>query len=123
MAGSVRVVSCRAGAAKRVQPSKNAIQIRADRKNSILGNPFVLKDHNDPAERADVIAKQNARIDEDLCRGGEISVELTRIAALVAGGAQVEFICWCAPRPCHADRYVQIVEKLAGIQPAQASLI
>ena len=122
MTGSIRVVSCRAGTPKAHQPSESSVQIRADRQHPILGNPFVLKNHKDPVERAEVIAKQEARISADMAVAGPISQELSRIAELVKAGQHVELVCWCAPRPCHADRYVEIIQAMAGISPAQSAL-
>ena len=40
--------------------------------------------------------------------------EIIRIAMMVAGGADVVLLCWCAPAKCHADIIKVAVERLAG---------
>lgn len=51
----IRLGSKRAGTPGKPKPGEIAVDI--DRKNRILGNPFILRDPNDKAARADVIER------------------------------------------------------------------
>lgn len=111
-AGSVRVVSKRKGGLAAVA---GEVVIDVDRTNPILGNRFVLRDHRDDDERAQVIAAYERELDADIASRGPKSMELDRLAATVRGGARLALRCWCAPRRCHADRLALIVAERAGV--------
>lgn len=109
--GKARVTSKRKGG---IPAAPHETIIHADRTNRILGNRHILHNHRDPEERARVIAAHGRDLDADLAVGGPISRELHRLAVQVALGKNIAFACWCAPRPCHADRYAEIVNARAA---------
>lgn len=109
--GKARVVSKRKGG---IPAAPHETIIPADRSNRILGNRHILRNHRDPEERALVIAAHGRDLDADLAADGPISKELHRLAVQVALGRDIAFACWCAPRPCHADRYAAIVNARAA---------
>lgn len=120
--GSIRVVSKRAGG---MTALPHEALISADRAHPLLGNKHILRNHRDPLERAQVIAAHGRDLDADLAAHGPIDRLLSEIAARVRAGEHIALACWCAPRPCHADRYATIIAERAGVAPpagAQASL-
>lgn len=76
--------------------------IRVDRSSgSPLGNPFYLADANNDKQRKAVIDSFRAwfiKHKEDL----KVKEELDRIRLLHEKG-DVTLICWCSPKPCHAE--------------------
>jgi len=66
---------------------------------SLLGNPFKV---GEDGEREEVIAKYRRWLWEQIKLKNEVYLELKRIAALAKQG-DITLICWCAPKPCHAD--------------------
>ena len=118
MAGSVRVVSKRRGG---VQAAPGEWIIDGDRKNPVLGNRHVLLNHCDADERERVIHDHLVLdLEPDIVSGGPIYRELQRVAEQVKSGRRVAFACWCAPMPCHCDRYVDVVEMLVDGRDVQA---
>lgn len=101
-AGSIRVVSKRRerGAVSEM-PGETVIDV--DRSHPILGNRHFLKNHEDDAERAAVIASYERDLERDLLAGGQMSRAIEELASRVAGGERIALRCWCAPRDCHAD--------------------
>lgn len=75
-------------------------QVSVDRSNPILGNPFELKNANDPVERAKVIADYEAWMTPRLATPA-VSQALEQLAQRAAGGEKLAFMCWCDPKPCH----------------------
>lgn len=118
MAGSIRVISKRAGG---VPAAPGEWIVDGDRKSQVLGNRHVLLNHRDPVERDRVI--QNHLIEDlepDILRGGPIYLELQRVAERVQAGQPVAFACWCAPMPCHCDHYVEVVKMMVSGLDVQA---
>jgi hypothetical protein len=101
--GTVRLVSKRKDGVKSA-PDEAVIDI--DRVNPILGNRHILRDHRDNAERARVIAAHGLDLDADLAVNGPMSRELDKLARRYAAGEKLALRCWCAPRPCHGQRYI-----------------
>ena len=108
--GRIRVVSKRKGG---TPAAAHETVVHADRTNPVLGNRHILHNHMDPEERSRVIAAHGRDLDADLARHGPVSQALHRLAVRVALGENIALACWCAPRPCHADRYVQIIAERA----------
>jgi hypothetical protein len=102
---SIRVVSKRRERGA-IVPTPDETVIDCDRSNPVLGNRHYLRDHNDEAARAKVIAAHKRDFDADLARNGPISKAIDDLAARVLDGERVALRCWCAPRPCHCDTYV-----------------
>lgn len=73
------------------------------------GNPFPMRNPSD-AERARVIAEHEKWLHAKLCTG---EIKLEDLAALHGK----PLVCWCAPKPCHADTLKRLsawaVEELA----------
>jgi hypothetical protein len=65
--GYVRLGAKRAGKARR---RRECVDI--DRRNTVLGNPFVLRDRRDAA-RAEVIELYRAQFEDDLRAGGLVA--------------------------------------------------
>lgn len=98
------VISKRAGGHAKVPKGTRIIDV--DRTHPILGNPYILEDHRNDAQRSDVIAQYAKKLDADLAVGGPMSKALHNIGRRVAQGERIAFRCWCAPKPCHADMLV-----------------
>jgi hypothetical protein len=103
MYGTLRVTSRRAGGLK-----ANATErvIPCDRRCKIFGNPHILHNHNDPKERAHVIAAFKTNADKDFAQKGPIYKRCVEIANLLKTGQNVALECWCTVpppqfRPCH----------------------
>ena len=69
--GYVRLGNKRAGAPGKPQPGEVAVDI--DRKNRVLGNPFILRDANDKATRTDVIERFAVKYRADLACDGPMA--------------------------------------------------
>lgn len=83
--------------------------VSIDRQNPILGNKFVLKDANDPVERAKVIA------DYERWMGGKleepaVKQALEQLAQRAAGGEKLALMCWCDPKPCHGHFLQRLIQ-------------
>jgi hypothetical protein len=68
-------------------------------RGSVLGNPFKM---NTEAERARVIQFYRAWLWDRMQEEGPVWQELTRLADL-SRTQDLTLVCWCAPKPCHAD--------------------
>ena len=96
-------------------------QVSVDRSNPILGNPFELKNANDPVERAHVIAAYEAWLTPRL-QTPAVSQALEQLAQRAAGGEKLSFMCWCDPKPCHGhflqrlvnDRVQELTSSMTG---------
>lgn len=115
--GSIRVVSKRKGG---VPAAAHETIIDADRNNPVLGNLHILRNHRDVKERAQVIAAHGHDLATDLASRGPIDQLLEQIAERVRDGEHIALACWCSPRPCHADRYAEIIAERAGLPIPQA---
>ena len=116
MSGYIRQVNKRKDEGPKPLPGE--LVLDADRKNPTLGNPIFLHNHKDMAERLRVVADHRKIAEEDYARKGPIYQELQKIAALVISGKKVAISCWCHPKPCHTDFFVEkIVEMVQKVQP------
>lgn len=114
MTGSIRVVSKRAGG---VKASAHECVVAVDRTHPQLGNPFILHNHNDPAERDGVISQYNDKYEADKAVNGPMYRAVQKLAERVMAGEHIALECWCAPRKCHADKLAEDIRKLAGLGP------
>lgn len=78
-----------------------------------LGNPFKLgheSDRNAVIEGYEAWLKQRiAARDKAVCDG------LNRLYRIARDEGELELVCWCAPKPCHADVIRRVLlETLAG---------
>jgi Domain of unknown function (DUF4326) len=67
---------------------------------SVLGNPYVVGRHGMPEH---VVARYRLWLRQQWRRGGAVRQELERLAAQYRRDGQLTLLCWCAPRPCHAE--------------------
>ncbi len=96
---SIRRGNKRAGAPGNPGPGEIAVDI--DRKNRILGNPFVLHNPSDAAARNDVIERFRAKYEADLKCDGPMSAATDAFAKRVRKGERLVRMCWCWPKRCH----------------------
>ncbi len=97
--GSIRLGNKHAGAPGKPGPGEIAVDI--DRKNRILGNPFVLHNPSDAAARNDVIERFRAKYEADLKCDGPMSAATDAFAKRVRKGERLVRMCWCWPKRCH----------------------
>lgn len=99
-AGAILVVSKRKGGVVEL-PGDTVIDV--DRSHPVLGNRHYLTDHEDPVERAAVIAAYADDYATDFAAKGPMFQATEDLAKRVVGGERIALRCWCAPRNCHAD--------------------
>lgn len=107
----VRITSQRKGGPR---PHPGELIIAADRSDPVLGNRHVLRDPNNPALRASVLELHRQDEEHDWDRNGPLARRLREIAEVVSNGQAVAFDCWCAPLPCHCERYRWRIGELLG---------
>ena len=90
--GYVRLGNKRAGAPGKPKPGETAVDI--DRRNRLLGNPFVLHDPYDAEARNAVIERFRARYQADLERGGSMAAATEALAERVRKGERIVCMCW-----------------------------
>lgn len=113
MPGYVRVTNKRRDMAPDSQPEPGESVIPVDRSNPVLGNPYVLRNKNDRAERMRVIDAYRRLLEKDMARNGPMSQEIRKIAERVRQGERICLQCWCAPLPCHGDVIAEAVRRMA----------
>lgn len=91
--------------------------IDVDRTNPILGNRYILANHNDEEERGRVIDAYVRDMDEDIRRNGPMSREIRLLAQRALTGEKLALRCWCAPRKCHASQIRERIFRFAGQDP------
>ncbi len=111
--GYIRVASLRVSQ-RDIAPEPGETVIRGDRVNPVLGNPHVLHNANDPAERDRVCDAFERDAQIDLQAGGPISRAIDDMARRVAAGERIVLMCWCKPRRCHLDWVAREVEQRAN---------
>ncbi len=87
---------------------RSGAAVRIDRKTD-WGNPFPLRDRNDPAERHEVLEQYRSYLADAIDSG---KIDLDRLAKL--DGKQLA--CHCAPQACHGDVLSQAASWAAGIE-------
>ena len=99
--GYVRLGNKRAGAPGKPGAGETAVDI--DRRNPVLGNPFVSRDHRDAAARAEVNELYRAKYEHDLGNDGSMAAATAALAERVRKGERLVLMCWCWPKPCHGN--------------------
>ena len=107
--GYVRLGNKSAGAPGKPKPGEVAVDI--DRRNRILGNPFVLHDPNDKAARADVIERFRSKYQADLACDGPMAKATQVLAERVKNGERIVCMCWCWPKPCHGNLIINEIKR------------
>lgn len=87
---------------------RDGTAVRIDRKTD-WGNPFPLRDRNDPDERREVVEEYRSYLADAIDSG---KVDLDRLARL--DGKQLA--CHCAPQACHGDVLSEAASWAAGIE-------
>jgi hypothetical protein len=94
----------------------NHINCDIDRSNSLLGNPFPLKNRFDDAERYLCIDKYEKYIESKLMSDDRVLQEFKMLIEYLKNGIDVNLICWCKEGnrevPCHGDVIKKILEEL-----------
>lgn len=79
---------------------------------SLLSNPYAIgKD----GTRDEVLEWYRAWLWRQIKLRGEVYRELQRLAAK-AKDEDLVLICWCAPKPCHADLVKRAIEWMRSIR-------
>src|SRR5271155_1718089 len=107
--GSIRLGNKRAGAPGK--PGRGEIAVDIDRKNRILGNPFVLHDPTDAAARNDVVERFRAKYQADLKCDGPMSAATEALAERVRKGERPGCMCWCWPKRCHGAIIIDEIKR------------
>jgi len=111
--GQIKLGSKRKGGIREL-PGFTSISV--DRENPVLGNKYVLWDHRDDDERAEVIWKYKEDYDADWAQNGPMKEATLKIARRVYKGENIMLLCWCSGppiyKPCHAEL---IKERIEGI--------
>lgn len=110
--GYARVVNLRKDMSPDSQPEEGEGQVRIDRANPILGNPFVLKNKLDREARARVIGQYREKLNADFAAKGVMFAEVNKLAERVREGECLCLQCWCAPLPCHGDVILEKINQL-----------
>ena len=94
---------------KIVHLKKEPYDIRIDR-SSIYGNPFVI---GQDGNRKDVVRKCDLWL-----RGEDFTYFKQRKRRLILRSLHElkgkRLGCWCAPKPCHGDIYIKLLEEQAN---------
>lgn len=78
------------------------IEIKIDRTNEILGNPFKMLDDSQ-AERARVVEQYRVYLLEQFKQRSSVFLECVKMAQRLEQGHRIGLYCWCAPKACHGD--------------------
>ena len=76
---------------------------------SILGNPFTVQDYG----HGHAIAVFRKWLWKQMQSNTEQRRELVRLAEKHKAGHDLTLVCWCKPKPCHADVIKKAIEYLA----------
>jgi len=107
--GYVRLGNKRAGAPGKPRANETAVDI--DRRNRVLGNPFVLHDHSDATARAEVIERYDSKYSADLRCDGPMAAATEALAERVRKGERLVLMCWCWPKPCHGKLIIDEINR------------
>ena len=91
----------------RAEQPRNPWDIRVDRANEILGNPFYMKNESE----RDVICEKYAEwfkraVESD----SKVKDELDRLADIYRTHGKLNLFCWCVPKRCHAEIILQYLQ-------------
>lgn len=99
MLHTISVASVRSGAAG-VYVGRGHATVPSGQQSSALGNPFVLGQHGTRAECIERFRRWLWAEMQD--SASPASGELRRLVTLAEDGP-LTLLCWCAPKPCHAE--------------------
>ena len=112
MEGCIRLGNFHRGMAPDAAPEPGETVVAVDRSHPVLGNRHVLRNPNDPVERAQVIAAYRRDMDNDFARCGPMSKAVRDLADRVLAGERLVAMCHCMPRQCHGQVIIEQVERL-----------
>jgi transposase len=69
------------------KPGAGESAVDIDRRNPVLGNPFVLHDHRDATARAEVMELYRAQLEDDLRNDSQMAAATEALAARPRGRA------------------------------------
>jgi hypothetical protein len=95
-----------------------------DRRNPVLGNPYILKDVYNMKERNEVIDNYIEYADTNYNSRGDMYEAVLEIANMLMAGKDVSLACWCAPKRCHAEWIVgkvALILKERGVMSASTT--
>lgn len=116
-AGYIRLGNFNRAMAPDAAPEPGETMVPVDRSNPVLGNRHLLRNANDPGERARVIAAYRRDLEADIAAGGPMSAALRELAARVQRGERLVAMCHCLPRQCHGEVIVESVRRLCSAEP------
>lgn len=96
-------------------PSTNDIYVG---RGSILGNPYTSIQHKETKAEFVCSSPQESLTkfheyfrEKIITKDKKICDELNRIWKIAKLGQQVNLVCYCAPKPCHANIIKKIIEE------------
>jgi len=101
----IRIGNLRKGAYK---GNPSAPSIKVDRSNKILGNPFVLEDE---AERDKVIEAYREWAEKEYANNFVFHNVIKGLRETVKLHGELNLMCWCAPKRCHAEVIKELIER------------
>lgn len=109
MQGKISVYSIRKGGLK--PPFCSGYNYRIDRANRTFGNPFELKNPNDPIERHEVVEKYKIWLENNIDQR-RVQNELLRLTNLLKSGEDINLLCWCKRSDVEVECHGDIIKKL-----------
>lgn len=112
MTGYLRLGNFNLGMLPDAAPEPGETVLALDRSHPVLGNHrHILRNPNDPTERARVIAAYRADMDADFAAQGPMYWAVRDLARRVKAGEKIVGMCHCAPRACHVEVIIERVEE------------
>lgn len=108
--GSVRIGNKRKGSLAKANSQEVSTDV--DRMNPILGNKYVLKNADDSKARDNVIVCYNTDYEADFLADGPMARATKALARRVMNGEKLILMCWCCPKPCHANLIIAKIRKI-----------
>lgn len=92
----------------RTEQIKHPYDVRVDRGNKILGNPFYMANES---QRDKVCEQYKEWVWNKLrTKDEQVVNEFKRIYAIYKQYGKLNLFCWCAPKRCHAEEIKRILE-------------
>jgi hypothetical protein len=102
------------------KPGAGETAVAVDRRNPVLGNPFVSRDHGDAAVRAEVIELYRAKYEHDLRNDGPMAAATAALVERIRKGERLVLMCWCWPKPCHGNLIIAEINRRLGFRSDDA---
>ena len=79
---------------------------------SVFGNPFRLQDGY---SREESLRLYREYLREKLAEGGKLAEAVDRLVETARRRGRLSLVCWCAPKPCHAEAIAEeVARRLEG---------